>query len=136
MERTNNLGNNINHSFLIHNPSMKKQSGHVIYSFLNQLDPVDLLLAIFFIHLTVLSFSVTKAFANLRPGMLSLLWCSCQGRWCDIQYVCFPSLQSHLHLTPDICIMALLYLPSSEIQGGSKVVCVYACVFALTLAWS
>lgn len=41
---------------------------------------------------------------------------------CDIQYFCFPSLQSHLHLTPDICIMASLHPLSVETQDGSEVV--------------
>lgn len=67
---------------------------------------------------TPLSSGVTKASASLRPGMLSLLWRWLLGEPCDIQYFCFPSLQSHLHLTPDICIMASLHLLSAEIQGG------------------
>lgn len=62
--------------------------------------------------------NVTKAPASRRPGMLSLLWCGLLGEPCDIQYFCFPSLQSHLHLTPDICIMASLHLLSAGIQGG------------------
>lgn len=67
---------------------------------------------------TPLSSGVTKASASLRPGMLSLLWRWLLGEPCDIQYFCFPSLQSHLHLTPDICIMASLHLLSAETQGG------------------
>lgn len=62
--------------------------------------------------------SVTKAPASRRPRMLSLLWRGLLGEPCDIQYFCFPSLQSHLHLTPDICIMASLHLLSAGIQGG------------------
>lgn len=89
--------------------SMNQTGGSVINVFLDQLDPMD-----FF---AVLSFSLTKAFASIHPGMLSLPWCSCQGSQCDIQYFCYPSLQSHLHLTPDICIMASLHLLSSEIKG-------------------
>lgn len=58
---------------------------------------------------------------------------------CDIQYFCFPSLQSHLHLTPYICIMASLHLLSAEIQGGGEVVtacgvceCAHACLAVMS----
>lgn len=60
----NNIGNNINYSLLIHNPSMKKQSGSVIYSFLDQLDPVDLLLAVFFYSSHSAVFQCNKGFCQ------------------------------------------------------------------------